>query len=547
MKVRLLGIVVLLATALFVVACGDSEEPAGTSSTADGQFQPPTEAPDGATDGGELRVLAAGDVDYIDPGAAYYQFTYMITSATQRQLLSWAPDDLTEPSPDIATDQPTVSDDGKTITYDLQAGIEYSPPVDREVVCDDFKYAIERAALPGVANGYITLYLGDVVGFDDALKAVEQEPTKAPDIAGVTCPDDQTLEIKLTDTSSLGVIGTLGLPIGAPVPREYAEPYDAENPSTYGDHQVATGPYMIENNAEGELTGYTSGREIRLVRNPNWDASTDFRPAYLDSIVVQEGFTDTTSAAKKILAGDGYVNGDFGLDAASLKLAATQYPEQLTLTDSGGNRYISLNTAEAPFDDINLRKAVIAASNRTDLRNTRGGELVGAVATHFIPPGIPGFEEAGGLEGPDLDFISNPSGDMEVAAEYMKEAGYSSGQCEGPDCQITMVGDDSPPGSNTAEVFTDQLEQLGFEVDFPEGRSLDNAHEVLRRAKERAGRVRERRLAQGLPRSPVDPAEHVQRRRHRAFQQRELAADRRSGDQQGHRRRGLRRRSHRAR
>ena len=122
------------------------------------------------------------------------------------------------------------------------------------------------------------------------------------------------------------------------------------------------------------------------------------------------------------------MNGDFGLDAASLKLAATRYPEQLTLTDSGGNRYISLNTAEAPFDDINLRKAVIAASNRTDLRNTRGGELVGAVATHFIPPGIPGLGEAGGLGGPDLDFISNPSGDMDVAAEYVEEAGYSSGR-----------------------------------------------------------------------------------------------------------------------
>ena len=29
-----------------------------------------------------------------------------------------------------------------------------------------------------------------------------------------------------------------------------------------------------------------------------------------------------------------------------------------------------------------------------------------------------------------------------------------------------MVGDDSPPGSNTAEVFTDHLERLGFEVAF---------------------------------------------------------------------------------
>ena len=28
---------------------------------------------------------------------------------------------------------------------------------------------------------------------------------------------------------------------------------------------------MIENNAEGKLTGYKAGKIIKLVRNPNWD------------------------------------------------------------------------------------------------------------------------------------------------------------------------------------------------------------------------------------------------------------------------------------
>jgi peptide/nickel transport system substrate-binding protein len=465
--VPLIVIAVLGLSMIVFAACGSSDSDPGDSggTTADSQFPPPTAAPSDAAKGGDLTVLTVGDVDYIDPGAAYYQFSYMLTGATQRQLLSWAPADTTEPTPDIATDQPTISDGGKTITYHLQSGIKFSPPVNRDVVCDDFKYAIDRALLPGVANGYLPLYFTDVVGFADAEKAAGQDPTQAPDIAGITCPDDQTLEIKLTDTSELGVIGALSLPIGSPVPRDYAAKYDAENPSTYGDHQVATGPYMIENDSSGELTGYTSGKEIHLVRNPNWDASSDFRPAYLDSITFQEGFTDTDSAAKKILSSDAQVNGDFGLDATSLKLAATQYPDQLTLTPSGGNRYISLNTTEPPFDDINVRKAVIAASNRTDLRNTRGGELVGDVASHFITPGMPGFEEAGGVEGPDLDFIQNPNGDLALAESYMKKAGFSSGKCEGSGCEVTMVGDDAPPGSNTAEVFKDQLEQLGFNVD----------------------------------------------------------------------------------
>jgi peptide/nickel transport system substrate-binding protein len=476
MRSKLLWVLVpgvLLALALAMSACGSSDEGSSSSASIENKFPPPTAAPDGAQKGGDLVVLAAGDVDYIDPGAAYYQFSYMVDSATQRQLQSWAPDDVLKPTPDLATGEPEISDDGLTITFKLQSGIKYSPPLNQEVVCDDFKYAIERSLLPGVANGYVGTYMKDITGFADATKAAADDPTKAPDIKGITCPDDTTLEIQLDKTSSAGVLGALSLPVGSPIPRDYAAKYDAENPSTYGTHQVATGPYMIENNSSGELTGYTSGKEIKLVRNPNWDPETDFRPAYLDSIEVQEGFSDTISASKKILQGDAQVNGDFSTPPTSLKEAATKYPDQLTLTPSGGNRYITFNTTEKPFDNIDVRKAVIAASNRTDLRNTRGGELVGPVATHFIPPNFPGFEEAGGVEGPDLDYIQNPNGDMSVAEDYMKKAGYDSGKCEG-DCDITMIGDDAPPGSDTATVFKDQLEQLGFSVDFQKV-----AHDVM--------------------------------------------------------------------
>jgi peptide/nickel transport system substrate-binding protein len=464
---------VLVALALAVSACGGSDN-GSEASAVENKFPPPTKAPDNAQKGGDLTVLAAGDVDYIDPGAAYYQFTYMIDSATQRQLEAYAPDDIDNPSPDIATGAPEISSDGLQMTYHLQSGIKYSPPVNREVKCDDFKYAIERALLPGVANGYVATYAKDITGFADAQNAVKQDPTVAPDIKGLECPDDQTFVINLDKTGSAGVRGALTLFIGSPVPEEYAKQFDAENPSTYGDHLVATGPYMIENDSSGELTGYTSGKEIKMVRNPNWNPDTDFRPAYLDSIDVQEGFADTVSAGKKVLDGSAQINGDFSAPPPVLKQAATESPDQLTLTPSGGNRYITFKTTEPPFDDINVRKAVIAASNRTDLRNTRGGELVGPVATHFIPPNFPGFEEAGGVEGPDLDFVKNPNGDMQLAESYMKKAGFSSGKCEGSDCDITMIGDDAPPGSDTATVFKDQLEQLGFNVSFQKV-----AHDVM--------------------------------------------------------------------
>ena len=309
-RVLTLGIAALAAVAL--AACGsssDSSDSSGAVSDAQAKLAAPTEAPADAQQGGDLTVIGASDVDYIDPGAAYYQTTFMITGATQSSLEAYAPADIEEPTPLLASEPPAVSDDGKTITYKLNSGVMYSPPVDREVKAADVKYAIERSLLPGVPNGFVQTYLSGVVGIDDAIKAAQDNPTGgAPDIKGITAPDDTTLEIKLDNTTSLGVIGALTLPVSSPVPEEYAKQYDAENPSTYGEHQVATGPYMIENNSKGELTGYTPNKEIHLIRNPNWDNSSgwDFRPAYLDDIQVQEGFADTVSASKKILAGEAH-------------------------------------------------------------------------------------------------------------------------------------------------------------------------------------------------------------------------------------------------
>jgi len=49
---------------------------------------------------------------------------------------------------------------------------------------------------------------------------------------------------------------------------------------------------------------------------------------------------------------------------------------------------------------------------------------------------------------------------------YPVETGFTSGKCEGSVCDVTMVGDDAPPGNDTATVFQHQLEQLGFTVNY---------------------------------------------------------------------------------
>lgn len=400
-------------------------------------------------------MLASSDVDYIDPGAAYYQFTFMVTGATQRSLYSFGPDDAIDPVPDLATDAPDVSSDGKTVTVKMKPNVKFSPPVDRAATSADVKYAVERAFLPTVANGYAGAYFGDIIGIK------EFQDGKADEISGIDTPDDTTIVFNLSRGTGGVVAGALALPISAPVPQEYAAKFDAKNPSTYGVNQVATGPYMIEADAKGALTGYEPGKKINLVRNPNWDRATDFRKAYLDTINIEEGNDDTTVASRQILKGNAQVNGDFGPPPPVLKQIVSSTPDQLALTPSGGLRYVSLNTTLAPFDNLNVRKAVLAVFDREAMRATRGGPLLGPIANHFIPPEMGGFEEAGGLTGTGVDFLKNPSGDLALAKEYMKKGGYPSGMYTGGQ-QLLMVGTSGGAAQKSSEVAAAQLEKLGF-------------------------------------------------------------------------------------
>ena len=440
-----------LVLALFA-GCGgddDSEEPADQGS------QPQQEA----KQGGDLTVLYAGDVDKIDPGQTYYQYGFLVAYATQRPLYSFKPDDAINPEPDLAEGPPEISSDGKTVTVKIRDGVKYAPPVDREVVSADVKYAIERGFKAEVAGPYVGAYLGDLEG----LKAYQDG--SADEISGITTPDDKTIELKLARPRGAIVAGALALPASAPVPKDLAEKYDRKQPSTYGNYQAFTGPYMVETDESGKLTGYTPGTEIKLVRNPNWDSSTDYKPAYVDSITIKEG-NDPDVASRQILEGESQISGDFQLPATVLSsVSRGDQKDQMVLTPPTGRyRYIAVKTNEAPFDDPNVRKALIAAFDRNALRQAFGGPITGDIPTHWIPPGQPGFDEAGGAEGTGADFMANPEGDIELAKEYMRKAGYDSGMYDGGKT-FTGVSDNATQQKNMTQVAVAQFEKLGFKVE----------------------------------------------------------------------------------
>ena len=440
---------VLLALTLGVAACGGDDSSSSEGSTNQG-------TPAEGKQGGKLTELWTDDTDNIDPGITYYQMGFQINAATQKSLYGYKPDDAVNAVPDLAESDPQISNGGKTVTLKIKKGVKFSPPVNREVTSKDVKYAIERGFFNTVNNGYAGAYFGDLQG----AKVGAKPGTK---IKGITTPDDQTIEFHLTKGVGGVLAGALALPLSAPVPEEYASKFDKNNPSTYGQNQVATGPYMIQNDASGKAIGYEAGRRIHLVRNPNWDKSLDFKPAYVDEIDMPQGNDDTTVASRKILDGQNMINGDFSPDPSVLKQVVTKQKDQLALVPNGGGRWVAMNTTIPPFNDVNVRRAVVAGFNREAMRLTRGGQLIGDIPTHFIPPGVPGFEEAGGLKGPGIDFMSHPAGDPALSAEYFKKAGYSSGKYEGNQ-ELLMVGTSEGVAQKAAEVAKENFEKMGFKV-----------------------------------------------------------------------------------
>ncbi len=450
----------LAALSLTAAGCGSSSDTGSGEAGNSG-------APVKGKKGGKVTFLAAADVDYLDPGQTYYTFGYAVAYVTQRPLYSFEPDDAEHPVPDLADGDPQISKDSKTITVKIRSGVKYAPPVDREVTTKDIKYAFERAFSANVPSGYATTYFADIKGAPKA-------PTKGvKDIPGIKTPDDNTIVFELTRPTAVTVAAALVMPITMPVPEEYAAKFDKKSPSTYDQYTAFTGPYMVRNDAQGKVVGRDPGKSIELVRNPNWDASTDFRPAYLDEIEIQEGNDDLTVASRRTLEGENLMCCDSGQPPiAILRRASVSQKDQLGRVPSGGSRWIALRTDKKPFDNINVRKAVIAAFDREALLLTRGGKAVGPIAQHYIPPGVPGFDESGGEKGfTDLDFMQNPKGDANLAKEYMLKAKAEGvpvtddGKYAGSEKLLTISAN-ADPGVQTATVAQGQLQNLGFKINF---------------------------------------------------------------------------------
>ncbi|MGZ4171438.1 MAG: ABC transporter substrate-binding protein [Solirubrobacteraceae bacterium] len=470
---------------LAVTACGSSgggsSNSSGSPSSGAGQSgaqsvplkageNPSGQALTGPTKkhGGTLTVYSSEDFEHLDPGESYFTADYGIDQPTQRALFAYLPTTTHVLSPDLATAIPTtanggITDGGRTVTIHIRHGVRFSPPVDREVTSGDVAYAIERGANPNVANPYFPSYFG--AGAQAPLVGAASPSYKGGPIPGIKTPDKYTIVFHTTKPSGSFLVGALSLPLSAPVPQSFAGPMDKQSPTTYGTkYIVATGPYMIKSEPKTGLfqgIGYQTGKSLTLVRNPNWDAKTDFRPAYLDRVNFVIG-GDATVIGQQVLKGSHAVQFDTPAQS-TVKLAYQQYPSQITFTPGSGDHYAALDNAAGVFKNVNLRRAAWANLDRAAIIKLRGGSLTGQPATHFIYPGLDGYAQSGGDAGPQVPWNKSVTGNLQVAQKYMKAAGYPSGKYTGS-ATVQIVGANNGNDPAIIQLLNSDLTQLGFKT-----------------------------------------------------------------------------------
>ncbi len=422
--------------------------------------------------GGTLNLALTADVsNAYDPQKEYAALSFaFFRCCLLRTLVQFngesADQGGNELHPDLATDLPEVSEDGLTYTFHIKPGLHYAPPFqDTEITAQDSITALERESDPEAsAQGY-AFYYSVIEGFDDA---------DGGPISGLSAPDDHTLVVKLTEpTGDFGM--RMSMPATAPIPPGASEGHVKD----YGRFLVASGPYMFQGSEnldfsvpakdQKPVSGYAPGRSMTLVRNPSW-GQDDLRPAYVDQVDVAIGGTPE-DLSNKVDTGET----DMMYDGVPPQTQLQQYQSdpqkksQIHANLSDSNRYLAMNMAVPPFDDVHVRRAMNYIIDKDALRAVRGGPLFGTLAGHFIPDGL----LQGKLAGYDAYPTANGQGDLEKAKEEMKQSAYDSngdGVCDDPVCEgiLTITDVDSPYPEQNA-IISDNTAEIGLVLDVKSG------------------------------------------------------------------------------
>ena len=232
------------------------------------------------------------------------------------------------------------------------------------------------------------------------------------------------------------------MPISVPVPKEYALKYDKENAV-----DLRRGARGLHRSVHGRVRRRRQGHRLRAGQGdppgpqPGLRAGRRLPPRLSGRDRHPGGQRRHVGRHPPHPSGESMASGEIEPPASQLKRLLQTNKTELSVVPGGGWRMISMDTSRPPFDDINVRKAVIAGFNRVAAAPAarRRGARPDRPALH--PAGHGRLRGVQRRQGPDAEFdwMAHPEGDRALSAEYFKKAGMASGKYEGDDT-VLIVG-----------------------------------------------------------------------------------------------------------
>jgi peptide/nickel transport system substrate-binding protein len=434
------------ALALVLSACGGggSSNNGPTRSTKSSGFNAGTTSIVNPSDkkGGTLKMANTSDIDSFDPARTYYSWGWNFEKSYYVRTLVT---NTAKPGkdglilqPDLAQAMPQISADKLTYTFKLKPGLKFEDGT--PITSKDVKYGIERIFAQDTLSGgptYLIDFLDQGQNYPGPYKDKSAEGLKS-----ITTPDDSTIVFKLQ--APFGDFPyLLSMPGAGPVPKAL------DTGERYAGKPISSGPYKFQT--------LNLGKRVVLVRNPNWDPSTDpIRKALPDEIDLALQI-DANEIDNQLLDGTLDIDTDqVGVQqAAQAKiLLSPDLKKNADEPHTGFLRYFAISQSVPPFDNIHCRLAVQYAADKSALQTARGGaDAGGDIATNMLPPNILGHQDS-------LDPFNTKSGKPQVdkAKDELKQCGH-------PDGFNTIIATQNVgKGPKVAEALQQALGQVGIKA-----------------------------------------------------------------------------------
>ena len=380
---------------------------------------------------------------------------------------------------DLATTAPVPTNNGLTYTYRLRKGVKFGPPVNRAVTSKDVAYAMNRLANPKDGGQY-SFYYTVISGWN----AVANGTAKT--VSGIETPNDSTIIFHLTKAAGDFNL-RMSMPATAPIPEEVGKCFEGK-PGDYGRDVISSGPYMLQGadkvsiascSALKPMSGYdgANGNHIILVRNPNYDQSTDqYRKNYIDTFkfVVNSNADDIFA---KVQSG-AYQDEVSSPAPKTIRLYATNPALKPRMIPNVGDRtnYFTMNLTQPPFDDVHVRKAMNWIMDKSALQKAWGGPIPGSIAGHVVPPVL----YNNGLAEYDPYATPNNAGDLAKAQAEMKQSKYDpgkTGKCTASACKGTlMIADTRGVDTRMIPIIQEDAAKIGVKFTV---RSINGAYTTI--------------------------------------------------------------------